>query len=546
MTRSTTERPSATDILNAVGEAVYDWDIATDAIRWGANASRVLGLLGFEAIGSGAAYESALDGDTTRATVVHRSANTDTGNGVPYSLRYGFRRHPGAAPVQVEDTGRWYADERGRPVHAMGVVRVIDPARLREETGRDRWRLDALTGGLTRVDLVAELDRAIAALAGSRRSAAFLMIAIDGLRELNDAYGVTVGDEAIGEAARRIAARMRSGDVMGRHSGNTIGVLAMNCSDKSAAIAGARFAAAVREDLLPTSAGGLAVTASVGGVVVPRQAATAVDAVLGAERALQRARREARGGFVQFDAVRDGAPTGRPETAALVAAALGDQRVSLGFADLVAVADGAAVGRRAVARFARTPGETIGDLVPATPPPGLGLAVDKRLVELALDELGRQPEGDLTLAVSDAALTDPRWGEMLTRAVGAKPEAARFVVEVRAASVAEHPAGAARLSEQLARLDVGLAVGGFGAGTIPIDALRPLALKRIHLAATLADGDATAAAVLVPIVALARALAEEVAAPVVADGAELQRFTLAGVRIVADPDGKAGPLSVAG
>ena len=43
-------------ILTSIGEVVYDWDLASDAIAWGANASEVLGIRDLAGLSSGAAF----------------------------------------------------------------------------------------------------------------------------------------------------------------------------------------------------------------------------------------------------------------------------------------------------------------------------------------------------------------------------------------------------------------------------------------------------------------------------------------------------------
>ena len=45
-------------ILTSIGETVYTWDIATDAITWGVNAAEVLGLEDVSALASGRALPS--------------------------------------------------------------------------------------------------------------------------------------------------------------------------------------------------------------------------------------------------------------------------------------------------------------------------------------------------------------------------------------------------------------------------------------------------------------------------------------------------------
>ena len=47
-----------------------------------------------------------------------------------------------------------------------------------------------------------------------------MLIGIDHLARVNDAFGFDVADGVIAEVGKRIRARLRGGDVLGRFSGN--------------------------------------------------------------------------------------------------------------------------------------------------------------------------------------------------------------------------------------------------------------------------------------------------------------------------------------
>ena len=63
-----------------------------------------------------------------------------------------------------------------------------------------------------------------------RGSCGFMLVAIDNLARINEAYGFDVADEVIGAVAKRLRAKMRGGDHLGRFSGNKFGVILNNCT----------------------------------------------------------------------------------------------------------------------------------------------------------------------------------------------------------------------------------------------------------------------------------------------------------------------------
>src|SRR5262249_57733649 len=105
-----------------------------------------------------------------------------------------------------------------------------------------------------------------------RTSCGFLLVAIDNLARINEAYGFDVADEVIAAVAKRIRSRMRGGDTLGRFSGNKFGVVLRECTPDDMAIAADRLLAVVRDDVVKTSKAVVAVTATIGGVAGPRHA----------------------------------------------------------------------------------------------------------------------------------------------------------------------------------------------------------------------------------------------------------------------------------
>src|SRR5258708_12483288 len=97
-----------------------------------------------------------------------------------------------------------------------------------------------------------------------------MLIGIDHLARINDAFGFDVADAVISEVALRIRARLRGGDVLGRFSGNKFGLILKNCTVDDMNVAAERFLACVRDDVVPTRPGPVSVTAPVGAVSVPR------------------------------------------------------------------------------------------------------------------------------------------------------------------------------------------------------------------------------------------------------------------------------------
>ena len=218
-------------------------------------------------LGSGAEFAKLIEpSQSIRIAALAQSPAVHGAGGAPYRIEYGVRASTAAALLWIEETGRWFAGPDGRPVLAQGVVRINNERHARDEELAKLARLDPLTRELNRPHLVAALAEGIEECSRFRSSCAFMLIGIDHLARINDAFGFDVADGVISEVARRIRARLRGGDVLGRFSGNKLGVIVKNCSADDMNVAAERFLAGIRDEVVPTKSGPVSVTASIGAV----------------------------------------------------------------------------------------------------------------------------------------------------------------------------------------------------------------------------------------------------------------------------------------
>src|ERR1700676_2580688 len=264
-------------IFAAIGEIPYAWRIDSDALAWGPNVHRVLASLDPAALASGKSYAQLIDPQSasSRFDAVTRSGLRDEGAGVPYLVQYALRASAAAQEViWVEDSGRWFAGPDGKPMHACGVVRVINERHEREQKLTHLSRFDTLTGELNRDRLTEILDATIEEALKLRSSCGFLLAAIDDLGRINEAYGFDVADEVIAAVAKRMHSKMRGKDHLGRVSGNKFGIILNNCTPDDLLIAADRLLAGIRSDVMQTSAGPVAATVTIEGLTRRATAAT--------------------------------------------------------------------------------------------------------------------------------------------------------------------------------------------------------------------------------------------------------------------------------
>ena len=333
-------RSNPTAILASVGEVPYEWSIGDDTLRWGVNAGEVLMVRDRDAIATGRGYARMLDADTAQARydAVMNSPHRDEGAGVPYQVQYSITPEGTQAKLWVEDTGRWFAGGDGKPARAHGVIHVINERHEQEQKLSYLSHFDSLTGEiriawhLTEV-LEATLQQSIA----QRGSCGLLLIAIDNLARLNEAYGFDAADQVIGAVAKRLRTKMRGGDHLGRFSGNKFAVVLNNCTPEDMDKACERLLAGVRDDVVGTSAGPVAVTVTIGGVNAPRHARTVPEIFARAQEALNNAKAKRRGSFQAYrpNVERDALRRENVKSADEIVSALNERRILLAFEPVV-------------------------------------------------------------------------------------------------------------------------------------------------------------------------------------------------------------------
>ena len=133
-----------------------------------------------------------------------------------------------------------------------------------------------------------------------RSSCGFLLVAIDNLARINESLGFEIGDEVIGAVGQRIRGLMRGKDTLGRYSDDTLGLVLTDCTPDDMATAAERVIAGVRDELVPTAAGPVAVTVTIGGVTAPRYARSVAELLARAQETLDAAHGNFRGSYFAF------------------------------------------------------------------------------------------------------------------------------------------------------------------------------------------------------------------------------------------------------
>lgn len=467
--------------VTGAGTLLFDWTVSDDSIVWDGAVDQLPPQLAGN--GSyGRQFLAAVDADSRRrfTELLNSRSKEQTSFEVEAEL-------PSAmGTVWFVLLGSRIAGADGATERLVGVMRDITERKHQYNRLNYLATRDELTGHLNRNSLRAELAEAIAAAQTQERHCGFLVASIDRLAMINDSYGFDAADEVIVAVGERLARSLRGSDVIGRTAGNKFGVVLKNCTEADIGIVADRLRAVVRNDVVETRAGRVAVTSSVGAVWLPGSASSSQEAMLRAEEALERARGRGRDGFCIYhrSELREGARLRLMHVADEVVAALKDDRLVFAYQPIIDANSRKIVEYECLLRMQRLDGTIApaGHFIPAAEQLGLARLVDRRALEMCIATLQEHPEVHLSVNVSGTTAQDSAFLLSFVDYVKQHSEVAhRLVVELTETAALHHFEENAQFVSRLREMGCRVAIDDFGAGYTSFRNLQMLRVDKVKI-----------------------------------------------------------------
>jgi EAL domain-containing protein (putative c-di-GMP-specific phosphodiesterase class I) len=266
--------------------------------------------------------------------------------------------------------------------------------------------------------------------------------------------------------------------VLGRFSGNKFGVILKNCTTDDMNVAAERFLAGIRDEVVPTRSGPVAVTASIGAVAIPRFARSTEDAINRAQETLDLARHRRAGAFETWrpNPEREAQRRVNIRVTDEIVTALNERRIVLAYEPIVDARTRKRAGYECLVRMQREQDDVLAapDIVRVAERLGLIRLVDHRVLELVVAELVASPGVRLSLNISPDTTIESQM-----RAHPAIAE--RLTVEITETVAIQNVDEVRGFVTRLKNFGARIAIDDFGAGFTSFRNLRRLGVDIVKI-----------------------------------------------------------------
>ncbi len=469
--------------IQASGDLVYTWDLATDRIEWVGSSEPVFGADGVRDPVTGDHFNGRVNPEDLPQRMQALSEHFTGAGG--YDCEYRVRSSTGEFQW-VHDRGAVEMSPTGTPVRLSGTLRLVDQRRQQQAQLEYLATYDELTGHYNKLRLREALDHALSYSVRFDHAGAFVVVGLDQLDRINSAYGHEVGDAVLVEVAHRLDRCLRSTDLIGRLGSDRFGVLLHARDEQAPPMIGERILQSIRHS--PVQVGGekIQVTASIGLVHFPSQARTSSDVMAKAEGALLKAKAAGRDCLKVYRLSEEQRQRHRAdmEIGERVTQALKEDRLVFAYQPVVDARSHAVQFYECLLRMSSPEGDLIpaSEFVPAVERLGMMRALDRRSLDLALHDLEGQANVTLAVNISGVTAADRGWlRALVSRLKDRRDLARRLIVEITETAALHDLEDTARFVSVLRDLGCQVAIDDFGAGYTTFRHLKALTVDIVKI-----------------------------------------------------------------
>jgi len=460
---------SLTELLSASGDAAYEWDMRADKIQWFGAWERLFPS-------DKAPVDSKSFGDA-----VHADDRAAVFGNEELAIDRKYRViGEGGRSLWVHERGKAELKD-GQVVRQSGLLRLIEKP-LEFAFQPDIYDQDLLTGCFNRGHMLTLIAKAMESAKGGMRSAGYMVLGIDKMSFVNEAVGMQAGDALLRGVAERLSRIIPTRAMLARVGGDMFGILLPEPLGSEMGVLAERILQNFRDHPVVTDVTPLHITVSIGGVRMPTVSRIPTEAMIFAEQALHDAHQRGRNLFSEYLDSPERMQINREllELGERIKRAFKHDGFRLAFQPIVEAATGRVNSYEALVRMFDEKGNAIAAaaFVPAIEQLGLAPELDRRVLEMAVEELVAHPGITLAINVSGLTASQSDWSAHLKRALAGRAEVAqRLIVEITETAAIVDIDETRRFIDALRELGGRASLDDFGAGFTSVRYLRSLSLS---------------------------------------------------------------------
>jgi diguanylate cyclase (GGDEF)-like protein/PAS domain S-box-containing protein len=398
---------------------------------------------------------------------------------------WGRRKDGTTFPIELRATRMFL----GGASCLVAILRDISEQKAQTEALEYQTLHDVLTSLPNRTLLNDRLNQAILTGSRQKRTAAVLIMDVNGFKEVNDTHGHHVGDRLLQQVALRLEGLLRSSDTVARLGGDEFAILpgvGMGGEDGATT---AQKVLRVLEQPFTIDDRTLRITASIGIALYPIHGRDAATLMRHADEAMYVAKRT-RSGFAFYVSRQNGGTPGDRVLAGELGHALMHDQLVLHFQPTIDLRIGKTIGVEALVRWQHPERGLMPPMsfIPAAEETDLIKPLTQWVLNRALQQTRTWAESgldvDVTVNLSARSLLDsglPVMTGKLLKIWGLHP--GRLKADIPESSMMAPPM--IETATQLGAMGIGLAVDDFGAGISSLAHLSRLPVREVKIDASL-------------------------------------------------------------
>jgi diguanylate cyclase (GGDEF)-like protein len=481
---SMTDIHALTVALDVTGKSIYEIDLQRNGFAWLHLATDLQEIIPSFKVDTEKTFLGLLEISDANQRAQTRAEALENHTGFTAEFRI----------IAKDGTRYWFREtamilfEGNIPAKIYGTLSDITEDKNKSAYGRLAY-FDDLTGAYNQFRLRDMLEHTLSYCQRYKEKGAYVVIAIDELAKFNEVFGIATGDAVMAELCKRLQDSLRASDVIGRIDGNRLGLVLNKCSEEDVHKAADRFLKSANQTPIITPHGTLQVTISMGSVVFPTHATTAVDCIQKAETALDCAKKTGRNCHVSyvFEEREVADKHALAESGALIAIALAERQFRIAFQPIVHADTQKPIAYECLVRLQHPEKGLLpaGLFIPAAEELGLIRLIDRHVLENITQELESDKNLQLAFNISAMTTNDNVWLDTLTALLKAHPDKAeRLIVEITETKNLDETDATVRFVKKIRDLGCHVALDDFGAGYTSFRQLRALPIDYMKI-----DGD---------------------------------------------------------